>query len=651
MSKRIKIEGQKFGKLTVLKHIKDDKYLCKCDCGNEKVARSSRLRQGVTTSCGCDFSDKMSKIRHNDLTGKRYGKLTVESLDHKDGYTYYWKCKCDCGNYAVITASNLQSGRYNSCGCAKSDPSRFIGEKYGEWEVIGDLIQEGKRRYLPCRCSCGEERNVNYESLRKGKSKSSGCKNGRKGNFIDLTQQRFGNLTALRYAGNENKKTLWLCRCDCSNEVVVSSDKLRSGSATSCGCLTPDKSILGKRFGKLTVISTDGEETYKSQYLCKCDCGGEKIVYRNYLLSGLVRSCGCLPRGKRLPIDITGQKFGKLTAIKYVGDSKWLFKCDCGNDYIGDAYKVKTGHTSSCGCLSAATAGSKGENEVKAYVENFCEVETHDRNILDGKEIDILIPAKNIGIEYNGSYYHANKGGVRDLDVNYHRDKFLAAKEKGIHLIQIFDVDWERNQDKIKMYLKSVLTDQKKIFARKCELKKIDRDMADGFIDKYHIQGRSNTGRIAYGLFYENDLTSVMTFDKLRMSRTAPRHYELHRYCVKDGFTVLGGAERLFKTFLREYQPEYIRSYSDNDFFLGGIYERLKFKEVAQSTPRYYWMLEGVMLKREQCMLKRLKQAYPELLQEAYDVGASNKEDYVMLALGAMKVYHSGNTKWEWVKC
>ena len=80
---------------------------------------------------------------------------------------------------------------------------------------------------------------------------------------------------------------------------------------------------------------------------------------------------------------------------------------------------------------------------------------------------------------------------------------------------------------------------------------------------------------------------------------------------------------------------------------MGGIYERLGFENAGQCTPRYYWFLNGVELRREACQLKRLKEDYPELLQEAYDKEAPNKEDYVMLKLGACKVYRSGNTKWE----
>ena len=85
----------------------------------------------------------------------------------------------------------------------------------------------------------------------------------------------------------------------------------------------------------------------------------------------------------------------------------------------------------------------------------------------------------------------------------------------------------------------------------------------------------------------------------------------------------------------------------DNDYFLGGIYTKLGFTNKGQCKPRYYWFLQGIQIKREQCKLARLKRKYPTVYDEAITSGAKNKEDYIMVQLGAKKVYRSGNTKWE----
>ena len=56
---------------------------------------------------------------------------------------------------------------------------------------------------------------------------------------LELTGQRYGRLVVLRQAENIGKRTAWLCRCDCGNEVVVRTNRLRSGHTTSCGCKGP----------------------------------------------------------------------------------------------------------------------------------------------------------------------------------------------------------------------------------------------------------------------------------------------------------------------------------------------------------------------------------------------------------------------------
>ena len=469
----------------------------------------------------------------------------------------------------------------------------------------------------------------------------------------DRTDEIIGDYKVLKFVNtNKHGKAMWLCECIyCGKQVV------RVPLPYKCRCQMKHEDLSGKRFDKLLVMYEVGRNNNnKFVFHCKCDCGNEVDVVGESLKCGLTKSCGCSRavqkpyRQKEVPT-----RFGEFEVIKKLdsrnssGEVLYLCKCSCGNLRKIGSSSIRCGDRNSCGCKDISKDGSKTENEIKYFIMNYCsDIESHNREYLDGKEIDIYLPVLNIGIEYNGSYYHSSIGGKVNKDKNYHRDKFLLAKNSDIHLIQIFDVDWERNSEKIKMYLRSLLLKNKRIYARKCELRKISREEADEFIDKYHLQGKSNTGRIAYGLFYENVLTSVMTFDKLRLAKTKPNHYELHRYCVLDGYTVIGGAEKLFKEFIREYNPEYIRSYSDNDYFKGGIYERLGFDNTGQSTPRYYWYLNGQEIKRERCMLKHLRVDFPELLQKAYDVGASNKEDYVMINLGACKVWRSGNTKWEW---
>lgn len=110
---------------------------------------------------------------------------------------------------------------------------------------------------------------------------------------------RFGKLTVVGRAGREQdgKRTrqMWLCRCDCGNEKVIMDRHLASGHAKSCGCLH-SPNLIGDRYGRLTVLDRDGIHltTKRVQWLCLCDCGLCYTTGTSQLLSGRTQSCGCL---------------------------------------------------------------------------------------------------------------------------------------------------------------------------------------------------------------------------------------------------------------------------------------------------------------------------------------------------------------------
>ena len=150
--------------------------------------------------------------------------------------------------------------------------------------------------------------------------------------LIDLTGQKFGKLTVLEKAPSKNRHTCWKCKCDCGNIIEMTAEYLRRENSSiirSCGCSLPSNIkkkekeekknyLVGKRFGRLTVI----ENTNKSNnqgiiWKCKCDCGNIKEVPTGALTSKHTQSCGCLKLESHL-IDITGQKFGKLTALYFI---------------------------------------------------------------------------------------------------------------------------------------------------------------------------------------------------------------------------------------------------------------------------------------------------------------------------------------------
>ena len=344
-----------------------------------------------------------------DLTGNRFGKLEVVGFDSVQNR---WKCLCDC-------QKNSDSPQYT-----------YVKTKY----------------------------------LNNGSTKSCGCLHREK-MFTDITNKRFGKLVALLlHHRDDNGRAYWLCKCDCGSEVIVpvKSLTLTKGGKKSCGhCL--GKEMIGKKYGKLTVLGFAYTKNRKNYWECRCECGNKTYVSTNSLNSGNTTSCGDKTHKQRegVPrIDITGQTFGWLTAIRYVGNSRWLFKCNnCGKYKEIHGSDVTCGKTSSCGCKNVIISGSKAENEIKAYVQSLLpEAEIKKVKILNGKEIDIYIPSLKLGIEYNGSAYHASENSLfRNHDKYYHRDKFLEARKQGINLITVFDKDYEEGRYKILTMLQHVV--------------------------------------------------------------------------------------------------------------------------------------------------------------------------------------------------
>lgn len=381
------------------------------------------------------------------------------------------------------------------------------------------------------------------------------------------------------------------------------------------------------------------------------------------------KSCGNISRAKKLRekqegvrnfpkwfIDELVDENDKERASRGLLFSREIVKFNCEkhgaySQRVYDHIEMKSmSRKSSCPKCVYGSHSSSYEQEIYEFLTEECKVKI-ERNcrglIREGRnyyEIDLYVNDYKVGIEFNGSWYHRTDESCKDM--MYHNRKFMLAEKEGIHLIQIFDVDWFDNKEKIKDYLREIFTESERIYARDTKVIGIDISDARRFCDKYHLQGKTGNDYIAYGLIYENELVAVMTFGSRRY-KLIDRSYELHRFCVKKGLVVVGGASKLLRKFEERVSPEEIISYSDNDYFTGSVYPKLGFEFDGMTHPRYYWCLpngKGVF-KREQCMLKNLKKNYPETYDKFKDYNG-NKEDAIMSDMGYIKVYRSGNKRW-----
>lgn len=269
--------------------------------------------------------------------------------------------------------------------------------------------------------------------------------------------------------------------------------------------------------------------------------------------------------------------------------------------------------------------------------------EIHNRTIIAPFEIDFWFPDFKIGIEINDVASHNSdipfmEGGVPKPS-NYHQEKAKKAVDANIRLIHLYE--WELYDDKVMNFIKELFNaDNQTIPARKTELKEISKKVANSFLDKYHLQGRCNGNDINIGLFYDNDLVSVMTFGKPRHS--SDYQWELLRYC--SSCRIVGGASKMFKYFISKCNKgDKILSFQDMDKFAGNLYDKLDFEYEGYTRPSYVWVKRDNIFDRYSWYVI-LHKGVDNVLGTSYGKGANNIE--LMKKEGYVRVYNSGMRKY-----
>lgn len=288
-------------------------------------------------------------------------------------------------------------------------------------------------------------------------------------------------------------------------------------------------------------------------------------------------------------------------------------------------------------------------NRHKAEVElfEFCkdslgediEIIRNNRKMLDGLEIDVLIPSLNVGIEHNGLYYHSElcKGFGKD----YHIGKTLLAQSKGIRLIHIFEDEWIEKKKIVKsMILNRLGKTENRIYARNCNVSILDNKTASEFYFENHIQGSAN-GKYAYGLYYKETLVSVISFGKSRYDKKC--EYEIYRFCNLINTSVVGGFGKLLKYFIRNMNPKSIMSYSDLRYGSGKVYEKCDFKFIKRSEPGYYYLDESHKQRLSRHLFKK------HLLEAELDKFDPNISEWQNMQMnGYDRIWDCGNNVYIW---
>lgn len=220
------------------------------------------------------------------------------------------------------------------------------------------------------------------------------------------------------------------------------------------------------------------------------------------------------------------------------------------------------------------------------------------------------------------------KGSNKRISSNYHLLKTENAVKNGYSCVHIFD--WEDKNKIITLFMK-----KERVFARNCEVKEIDRKLANQFLEENHIQSSCRGNKVNIALFYNNAIVQVMTFGKPRYNKKYD--WELLRLCSKKDIVVIGGASKLFKSFLKKYDGNII-SYCDLSKFNGKVYEELGFSLLRQTSPTRHWFNEKTKVHITEALLRQ--RGYDQLFNANYGKGTSNEN--LMFENGFLDVYDCG---------
>jgi len=227
-----------------------------------------------------------------------------------------------------------------------------------------------------------------------------------------------------------------------------------------------------------------------------------------------------------------------------------------------------------------------------------------------------------------------NPHGGDPLQKEYHKRKSDTAKAHGYRCIHIWD--WDKFSSIIKLLLPRLT-----IYARKCTISSIDKTTTKQFLINNHLQGYAQSS-IDIGLFYNDELVSVMTFGKPRYNQRY--EYELIRYC--SIYNVIGGAEKLFSYFVKTYRPKSIVSYCDESKFEGKTYEKLGFTYKDSSISKHWAHPKDARHITDNLLRQR---GFDQLLGKEFGCyGKGTRNDELMLKHGFVEIYDAGQATYVW---
>lgn len=452
----------------------------------------------------------------------------------------------------------------------------------------------------------------------------------------------------------------------CGNEVRASKrrsspeDVIRQATERHNGFYTYERAVYVNNHTKFTVTCPEH--------------GDFSVAPNNHISGGKgCPTCGAAKRGHRADVIGSARKTADVKIAKFADKFVTQARAVHGDAYDYSAVEYQGRNTKvkiicphhgpfaqkpyqhvarSQGCPECSHHRSKGEAAILRFVSIYAEAKTRDRSVVPPKELDIYVPSASLAIEYCGEYWHAASSIEEERqDRTRHLDKHTACEAQGIRLLTVYESEWLERPHAIKRLVRNALGRQMgKLMARKCVLLPVGQSDATQFFNAYHPQGGGGYGQ-HYGLWHGGKLVACMrfTFGSNDRGAHANRVWTLSRYATR--VSVTGGASRLFSAFVTEHKPESVKSFSDNRYFTGGMYEQLGFVLEEVSAPDYqvYHPKTGLLPKTAWQRRKIPARIRDLRSDETFDPATDPRSEREMTyLLGAQRMFDCGKKRWVW---
>lgn len=534
-------------------------------------------------------------------------------------------CKCGAKFYRAIPRIEIE-GHFGCRTCQKEE-----ARKRNYDDAIARLREHGckpfskykdfpdrkaKLRYL---CSCGEKSEREWQNIMYREPRCNSCAYeeaaGKRSLDIDTIKKRIeahgGSLVSGSPSSFGDKTPIKILhRCGHLDERTVEQFLASVGDCRKCG-IEKRNANIGKTQEEIAeVISATGNllitpinmlnTNTPIQVECR-GCGQEYTATYTFFRTSskykLCSSCTLERKSKRLTLSYDEIK----KRLKNEYGARLLTK---KGDYKNRKQRIKIEcpsckkpfnrwpHLLSRVGVECRNCSKKRTSSIELAMHKILDDAgiPYQKNVWDivTGELDIYIPDRNLAVEVNGLYWHSEaRGRGRD----YHLAKTLECAEKGVQLIHIFESEIRDKTEIIESMILSRVGKAKKIYGRKTECRRIeDAKVVRAFLDKNHIQGDLRTIGAAYGLYRGDTLVSVATFGKARYSQ---HEWECLRFCSKLGHNIMGGFSKMFKAFVTDADPKSVITYSDLRFGTGKVYEKAGFEHSHDSTPNYFYIVDG----------------------------------------------------------